>query len=126
MLLTVHPALPAPPDDPTAPPRSPPDTRTRLSPGHIAGNETNEHYSSVKTDSAGQVNRSLTVTGVPAPQLLTTTQAATELGITSRTLARYVERGWLTPTVVLPSGHYRWDMDQIHAQLDERRRRARE
>ena len=65
------------------------------------------------------------MTTVPAPQLLTTTQAATLLGITSRTLARYVERGWLTPTLTLPSGHYRWDMDQVYRQLDQPRPRDR-
>lgn len=55
------------------------------------------------------------------PELLTTTQAAKVLGVTGRTLARYVERGWLRPAVVLPSGHYRWDMQEIYRQLEERR-----
>lgn len=56
------------------------------------------------------------------PDLLTTTQAAEVLGVSGRTLARYVERGWLQPTVVLPSGHFRWDMQELHRQLEERRR----
>ena len=66
----------------------------------------------------------LIVAGVS--ELLTTTQAADALGVTGRTLARYVERGWLRPTVVLPSGHYRWDMQEIYRQLDERRDHDRE
>ncbi|MGH3917378.1 MAG: helix-turn-helix domain-containing protein [Pseudonocardiaceae bacterium] len=55
--------------------------------------------------------------------LLTTTQAAEVLGVSGRTLARYVERGWLQPTVVLPSGHFRWDVQEIRRQLEEHRGR---
>lgn len=50
--------------------------------------------------------------------LLTTTQAAKELGISGRTLARYVERGQMTPTLILPSGHYRWELADIRSQLE--------
>jgi excisionase family DNA binding protein len=49
--------------------------------------------------------------------LLTTAQAARMLGVSRRTLARYAERGQLVPTLVLPSGHYRWDLDDIRQQL---------
>jgi len=49
--------------------------------------------------------------------LLTTAQAAQHLGISRRTLARYVERGQLEPTLTLPSGHHRWRLDDIRAQL---------
>lgn len=55
------------------------------------------------------------------PELLTTTQAAKELGVSGRTLARYVEKDLLTPTVVLPSGHYRWDLADIRRQLADLR-----
>lgn len=94
--------------------------------GSITSNEpqtTNKQYASFETDNADRVNRPPTV--APVRELLTTTQAAEELGVTGRTLARYVERGWLTPALVLPSGHYRWDMSEIHRQLAERRRRDR-
>jgi predicted site-specific integrase-resolvase len=57
-------------------------------------------------------------------QMLTTAQAAKVLGISARTLARYVERGQLTPTVELPSGHYRWLISDIRGQLRELRQRA--
>lgn len=60
------------------------------------------------------------------PELLTTPQAAKALGVTGRTLARYVQRGWLKPAVILPSGHYRWNMDEVSRQLEECRRRDRE
>ncbi|MGH3932477.1 MAG: type IV toxin-antitoxin system AbiEi family antitoxin domain-containing protein [Pseudonocardiaceae bacterium] len=76
------------------------------------------------TDVAGYVTLTLTVIGMS--DLFTTTQAAEVLGVSGRTLARYVERGWLRPTVVLPSGHFRWDIQEIHRQLEERRRRERE
>lgn len=49
--------------------------------------------------------------------LLTTTQAAKALGISRRTLARYVEKGLITPTLRLPSRHYRWDLDDLRRQL---------
>lgn len=61
---------------------------------------------------------------VPDPeQMLTTAQAAKVLGVSARTLARYVERGQLIPTVVLPSGHYRWLLSDIREQLRELRQR---
>lgn len=60
---------------------------------------------------------------MPHPELLTTAQAARQLGISARTLARYAERGILTPTVVLPSGHRRWDMADVRRQLAELRQR---
>ncbi len=59
-------------------------------------------------------------------ELLTTPQAAAQLGVTGRTLTRYVKKGWLRPAVVLPSGHYRWDMDEVHRQLAERRAKERD
>jgi DNA-binding transcriptional MerR regulator len=59
----------------------------------------------------------------PRKDLLTTAQAARELGISPRTLARYAQRGILVPTMVLPSGHRRWDMDDLRRQLREQRER---
>ena len=57
------------------------------------------------------------------PELVSTPQAAKTIGVQARTLARYVERGLLTPAVILPSGHYRWDTDQLAEQMEEVRRR---
>lgn len=47
------------------------------------------------------------------------------IGVTSRTLTRYVEQGLIVPAVVLPSGHYRWDLDELGEQMNEVRRRHR-
>ena len=58
-----------------------------------------------------------------ARDLVTTAEAARELGVSRRTLLRYVERGYLTPTVVLPSGHLRWDLDDLRQQLRALRER---
>lgn len=55
------------------------------------------------------------------PELITTAQAARQLGVSRRTLARYAERGTLVPTVVLPSGHLRWNLDDVRRQLKELR-----
>lgn len=41
-----------------------------------------------------------------------------------RTLARYAERGLLIPALVLPSGHLRWDLDDLRRQLRESRGRG--
>ena len=46
------------------------------------------------------------------------------LGVSRRTLARYAERGQLVPTLVLPSGHYRWELDDIRRQLKALRETA--
>jgi predicted site-specific integrase-resolvase len=61
---------------------------------------------------------------VPAAKLLTTAQAAEHLGIDRRTLARYARQGLLTPTLTLPTGHHRWDLEDIRRQLRELRERG--
>ncbi|OZM77277.1 MULTISPECIES: helix-turn-helix domain-containing protein [Pseudonocardia] len=62
---------------------------------------------------------------MPAPaKLLTTAQAAEHLGIDRRTLATYARRGLLTPTLTLPTGHHRWDLEDIRRQLRELRERG--
>jgi len=44
--------------------------------------------------------------------------ARTAAGISSRTLVRYAERGWVTPARVLPSGHCRCSLEDVRRQLD--------
>lgn len=61
---------------------------------------------------------------MPAEKLLTTAQAAEHLGIDRRTLARYARDGVLRPTLTLPSGHHRWRLDDIQAQLRHLRERG--
>jgi predicted site-specific integrase-resolvase len=50
-------------------------------------------------------------------ELLTTAQAAKFLGINRTTLGRYARDGILKPTVVLPSGHLRWNLDDLRRQM---------
>ena len=45
-----------------------------------------------------------------AEPLLSTGEAARALGISRRTLAHYAKTGQLEPTLVLPSGYYKWDL----------------
>lgn len=59
-------------------------------------------------------------------RLLTTAEAAKLMSVSRRTLARYAERGDLVPTMTLPSGHYRWSLDDIRRQLRELRERPSE
>jgi DNA-binding transcriptional MerR regulator len=59
---------------------------------------------------------------VPGDDLVTTAQAAAELGISRRTLARYVEQGLVTPELTLPSGHHRWNVNDLRRQLRDLRR----
>jgi DNA-binding transcriptional MerR regulator len=58
------------------------------------------------------------VTGVSKPTLVTTPEAARQLGISARTLQRYVVAGWITPDLRLPSGRYRWDVDRLRDQIN--------
>jgi hypothetical protein len=67
------------------------------------------------------------VTAVAAPKdLVTTAQAAAHLGISRQTLGRYAKQGLLTPTRVLPSGHLRWNLEDIERQLKELREQGEE
>jgi predicted site-specific integrase-resolvase len=51
------------------------------------------------------------------PRLLTTGEAAREIGIAGKTLSKYVRDGKIKPTFRLPSGHLRWDIEDLKAQL---------
>ena len=50
-------------------------------------------------------------------KLLTTAEVAEELGVTRATVARYAREGILTPALRLPSGHFRWRLDEVLAQM---------
>jgi excisionase family DNA binding protein len=54
----------------------------------------------------------------PTP-LLTTSEAARALGIHPRTLTKYVSQGKLRPTLRLPSGQMRWDLEALKRQLGD-------
>ncbi|MFB9568617.1 MerR family DNA-binding transcriptional regulator [Saccharopolyspora hordei] len=55
------------------------------------------------------------------PGCLTTGQVAKRLGISPRTLARYVREGLLKPSLTLPTGHHRWLWDDVLNQLKQQR-----
>jgi predicted site-specific integrase-resolvase len=57
-------------------------------------------------------------------ELLTTAQAAKLYGINRTTLGRYARDGLLRPTVVLPSGHLRWSLDDLRRQMQALRERG--
>jgi DNA-binding transcriptional MerR regulator len=59
-------------------------------------------------------------------RLVGTGEAARALGISPRTLAHYAQTGQLEPALVLPSGYYKWDVEDIRRQLRELRQRRRE
>lgn len=52
------------------------------------------------------------------PPLVTTPEAARALGLSARTLQRYVTRGLIVPHLLLPSGRYRWDVDRLRAEIN--------
>lgn len=56
-------------------------------------------------------------------QLVTTTQAATELGISRRTLAKWWADHLVEPDFVTAGGHARWDVDRLRTALRELRQR---
>jgi DNA-binding transcriptional MerR regulator len=54
---------------------------------------------------------------MPDSQLLTTGGAAKALGVARSTLARWWDQGIVTPSLVTPGGHARWDVDELREQL---------
>jgi predicted site-specific integrase-resolvase len=60
----------------------------------------------------------------PREELVTTSQAAKFLGINRGTLARYARDGLLKPTIVLPTGHLRWSIEDLRRQMRELRERG--
>jgi DNA-binding transcriptional MerR regulator len=57
------------------------------------------------------------VTGVPPSDLVSTPEAAKALGVSPRTLQRYVRAGLVTPEITLPSGQYRWNVAKLRRQI---------
>lgn len=56
-----------------------------------------------------------------ARRLVSTGELAEELGISPRTVARYVRSGLLRPTETTLGGHYRWDLDDVREQIKQLR-----
>jgi len=53
---------------------------------------------------------------------VSTGQAAKELGVSHRSLLKWVETGELEPDMRTPGGHYRWDVERVRGQLAHRAR----
>lgn len=56
--------------------------------------------------------------------LVTTAEAAKQLGVATRTLQRWASEGLVTPDLVTPGGHQHWDVERLRAQLRELRERG--
>ena len=53
-------------------------------------------------------------------QLVPTAQAAREIGVSPRTLARWAREGSVKPVLTTTGGQRRWDVEQLRRQLIER------
>lgn len=62
----------------------------------------------------------MTVVAEDRSHLVSTTEAARQLGVAQSTLSRWVSQGLVRPTWRTPGGHMRWDVDDLEAQLEER------
>lgn len=51
-------------------------------------------------------------------QLVPTPDAAKALGLSPRTIQRYVKAGLIEPDLTLPSGKYRWDVARLREQIN--------
>jgi predicted site-specific integrase-resolvase len=58
-----------------------------------------------------------------AARLLTSSEAAKVIGISARSLSRWVQDGKLVPTLTTPGGQARWDLDDLRGQLRDQRKR---
>ncbi|MFC4943278.1 helix-turn-helix domain-containing protein [Pseudonocardia sp. GCM10023141] len=58
--------------------------------------------------------------------LLTTSELAKALGLSLRSVQRYIAKAQITPALTAPGGHHRWDLDDVHTQLRELRQRTNE
>jgi DNA-binding transcriptional MerR regulator len=56
-------------------------------------------------------------------RLVPTGVAAREIGVDVRTLQRWAAEGLVKPALVTPGGHLRWDLDDLKAQLRDKRQR---
>lgn len=60
------------------------------------------------------------------PKLLTSAQLADELGVSRRSIVRYVKAGILEPELYTPGGQARFRLETAREQLREHSRRVRD
>jgi DNA-binding transcriptional MerR regulator len=56
-------------------------------------------------------------------KLVSTSEAAAELGVSVRTLQQWRHDGTVLPDVVTPGGHARWDVERLRRDLRDHRQR---
>jgi excisionase family DNA binding protein len=54
------------------------------------------------------------------PELVTTSELAKALGVSLRSVQRYIRDGTITPEHRTPGGHYRFDVDKVRRELRKR------
>jgi hypothetical protein len=59
------------------------------------------------------------VTSVTSEDLVPTETAAKAIGVSRRSLVRWWNDGVVTPDLVTPGGHARWNVEHLKAQLRE-------
>jgi excisionase family DNA binding protein len=63
------------------------------------------------------------MTGVPAGRLLTAAELAAELRVSVKTVREWARSGRIKPAAVTPGGQYRFRLDDVLEQLNQRRPR---
>jgi DNA-binding transcriptional MerR regulator len=56
--------------------------------------------------------------------LLTSIEVARRLAVAPRAVRMWAQRGWLSPALITPGGHFRFRWSEVEAQLLAARRRA--
>lgn len=56
-------------------------------------------------------------------KVVTSTQLAKALGLSARSIQRYVQAGVIKPEFTTPGGHYRWSVERVREQLRALRER---
>lgn len=56
--------------------------------------------------------------------LVTTSELARALGLSLRSVQRYIATGHITPELTTPGGHHRWDVDKVREQFRKLRRKS--
>jgi predicted site-specific integrase-resolvase len=57
-------------------------------------------------------------------RLLTTPELAQALGLSTRSIRRYLRDGKIAPDITSPGGHHRWNLESVRAQLRALRERS--
>ena len=61
---------------------------------------------------------------MPEPRPVSTTELARALGLSARSIQRYVTAGMIEPEFTTPGGHYRWNVERVRQQLRALRERG--